>query len=190
MQVVTMPPQAGTVAPDTATVLSAFKDVCWAVPDQDDVEERAKRSGWQSLQVGKHLRADRLKNEIEGGASQKYQLRVQQFERAVGDRLLLLTVNRGELTAQAKGFGNTVCTIRELSDPRPLDPSTVGNWLDVQPSKVWQDPDGSLGQEWYSIRSPNPTIVKVGYIAPGSALAGEEMMPGIYLSAEAHGDRK
>lgn len=168
--------------------LDAFKGVCWAVPDAGRVADNALEQGWTAVPRGKHAWADRLRDGIEGGADDGYRVAVQQFERLVGGRLLLLTINRGELTAPAaEGFGSTNCLVRELSEARELSMPLVEEWLGRPADEAAQDEAGAFSL-WYSHRRHEPTILTVAYFPPGSRLAGEEMMPGIYLNAEAHGD--
>jgi hypothetical protein len=170
-------------------VLDAFKDVCWAVPDAQRIADSAAKQGWSPVSRGKNLPADRLRDVIEGESKEGRRVRVHQFSRAVGGRQLLLTVFRGELTAAAaNGFGSTNCQVRELDGARPLSMALVEEWLGGPPDEVDEDAAGSI-RTWYSHRRREPTIVTIAYIPSGSPLAGEEMMPGIYLNAEAYGDR-
>lgn len=170
-------------------VLDAFKEVCWAVPDAQRIAEGALKRGWSAVPRGKNLQADRLREVIEGEPKAGHRVRVHQFSRAVGGRQLLLTIFRSELTAvAANGFGSTNCQVRELDGARPLSMAFVEQWLGRPADQVVEDEAGAT-RTWYSHRRREPTILTIGYIPPGSPLAGEEMLPGIYLNAEAYGDK-
>jgi hypothetical protein len=179
---------AAAVAPERE-VLDAFKDVCWAVPDAQRIADSALKRGWSALPRGKNLPADRLREAVEGEPKEGRRVRVHQFMRAVGGRQLLLTVFRGELTAvAANGFGSTNCQVRQLDGARPLSMALVEEWLGRPADEVAEDEAGSI-RTWYSHRRREPTILTIGYIPSGSPLTGEEMLPGIYLNAEAYGDK-
>jgi hypothetical protein len=181
--------QSATAGPGAdRAVLDAFREVCWAVPRVGEIVDGALAHGWTAVRRGQDERADRLQADMESAASDGYRVTVRMFARAVGGRRLLLSISRGELTAPAaEGFGSTNCQIRELGEARPLSASSVETWLGRPADEVEQDEAGSFSQ-WYSYRPQEPTIVTVAYFAPGSYLAGQAMMPGIYLNAERHGD--
>ena len=170
-------------------MLDAFKEVCWGAPDAQRIAEGALKRGWSAVPRGKNLRADRLREVIEGKPKEGRRVRVRQFSRAVGGRQLLLTIFRGELTAAAaNGFGSTNCQVRELDGARPLSMAFVEEWLGRPADEVVEDEAGST-RTWYGHRRREPTMLTIGYIPSGSPLAGEEMLPGIYLNAEAYGDK-
>lgn len=182
--------QVAAVHPEAdRAVLDAFKEVCWGVPELREIREAANKHGWTVVQKGKHVKADHLRTEMEGAATASYSVQIQQFVRTIDDRVLLLTINRGELNAQAANrFGSTICQVQELSEALPLNLVSVRNWMGRDAEEATQNQDGALFQSWYSILTKDPTIVVIGYIPPGSELAGPEKMFGIYLSAEAYGD--
>ena len=175
-------------AADTVAVLAAFKEVCWVGLDIEKTAIVASARGWTPLKAGEQAVADRLRASIEGAAKPNYGVRVRQFSRKVQDRALLLTIQRGELTSPAaESFGSTHCSIRELSEPMPLDLLAAEKWMGRAPNVFSQNQDGSLFLGWHGLDPGTPTLVDVGYIPPKSDLVAPDSPPGIYLSTLSYG---
>jgi len=179
---------ADPVVSETKAVLAAFKEVCWTGHDAEKVAQSAQQRGWAALPAGSQAVADRLRASIESAAKPTYRVAVRQFQRKVQERNLLLTIQRGELTAPAaESFGSTLCVIRELGEPAPLDVSAAQNWMGRTPSEISQNQDGSLFLAWHGLDLGAPTSVMVAYIPPKSDYVAPDFPAGIYLSTEAHG---
>ena len=187
-QAATRPTDTDVAVFDDESVIAAFKRVCWSGFDVEKVSVDALKEGWTSVAPGTRPVADAMRKASEAMAKPDFRVSVRQFQRKVGDRLLLLTIQRGELTQPAaESFGSTHCIIRELSDPQPLDIMTVQKAMGRSPSEITQGQDGSLFFEWHGLDLGAPTGVTIAYIPPKSNYVAPEFSPGIYLETEAQG---
>ncbi len=139
-------PAAAGAAPGDRALLDAFRSACERVDDFDAVRVDALASGWEEIDPSADPRVERLNGIGLGRAAQEgVAMRILNFRRRFGDRLIFLITSRA--SSPYGQWGND-CRIYHFEAGEEMAPPALEAWMGRPPTGVQGRPDQAVKRLW------------------------------------------